>query len=208
MRPINISVVLLVLGLFFSVNSAYSQDTLLLLNGKKYPIKVKKVTNDSITFEPIGKEGKEKQIEKIDVFSLISPNGNELVMYRQDTNAGNNLSVDQMRNYIYGEQDARKNYHAPLMAVAGLIAGAGGGFVGFYGLMVPPLATALLCIKSPKVKAKNVSKPELITNDYYTTGFQSIAVRKKVKNGMIGGLLGFALTSATITIMKSNGMFK
>lgn len=204
MKSILFLVTILISGLIFFPKSSYSQDTLLLLNGKKYAIKVKKVTKDSITFEPIGKEGKEKQIEKTDVFSLISSNGNEVVMYRQDTNAGNNFSEEQMRNYIYGEQDARKNFHAPLMTVVGVITGIGGSAIGLYGLFIPPLATTLLSIKAPKVKMKCVSKPELITNDYYTTGYQSIAVRKKIKNGLIGGFISFGLALTALQIYVTN----
>ncbi|NVO02678.1 MAG: hypothetical protein HXX09_08215 [Bacteroidetes bacterium] len=206
MKTFKISIFAFLFGFLFFPFASFSQDTILLLNGEKYAVKIIKISNDSLTFVSPGKDGgKERQIEKIDVFSLISANGNEIVTYRQDTNAGNNFSVEQMRNYIYGEQDARRNYHAPMMTVMGVISGVG-GFVGlgFYGLMVPPLTTALFSIKSPRIKTKCVSKPELIKNDYYMTGYQSVAIRKKVKNGLIGGIVSFAVSAVAITIYNNN----
>ena len=206
MRAIFISISLLVFGFILAPITSFAQDTIFLLNGEKYAVKIKKVTNDSLIFETLGPgKIKERRIDKSDVFSLISPNGNEVIMYRQDTGIGNNFAADQMRNYIYGEQDARKNFHAPLMTVAGAISGVGGfAFLGFYGLMVPPLTTALLSIKSPKVKAKCVSRRELIDNEYYRSGYQGVAIRKKVKNGLIGGLVSFAVTAVAMTIYNNN----
>lgn len=190
----------------FVINVCYAQQKIVLLSGKVIEIKDFVVKYDRISFSKIsGNSEKKRSLDKYRVFSIINTDGTEQIIYEPDTSL--DLSVNQMRIYIEGEQAAMKYYKKPANAMAGFMAGVVGSYFTFYGLPVPILYGALSGRISPKVRLPedaiylNQKEPEFIE------GYKRKGRDIKTKQTLISGLIGFAMSVTFFSLYEGNVKF-
>jgi hypothetical protein len=137
-----------------------------------------------------------REIHKNDVFSVAKGGGTEQILYLQDEMLGNIYSVDEMRYYLAGENDARQNFDAWPTFAAGFALCAGfslWGGDGYITAVGPPILYTLVQL-APKIKIreKTMSHPEYKYNDIYADGYEPPARTRKLSRAMQGAFLGSA----------------
>jgi hypothetical protein len=187
------------LVLFIILHSRMSaQHLLTLMNGREMECAV---LGDSGTVllvqltKPSGRVIK-REIPKSDIFSLKMADGKEQIFYMKDEMIGDIYSVDEMRFYLAGENDARQNFTAwPTFAVGfalctGISLFGGDGYITAVG---PPILYTLLQL-APKIKIreKTMSHPDYKYNDIYADGYEPPARTRKLSRAMEGAFLGSA----------------
>jgi hypothetical protein len=190
--------ILILFASVFIIRDACCQDTLLLMNGRNLPCKI--VEDSGTVFLTLIKKTSGRiilrEIHKNDVFSATRHGEGERILYMQDEMLGNIYSVDEMRYYLAGENDARQNFKAwPTFAVgfalcAGVSVWGGDGYITAVG---PPILFTLLQL-APKIKIreKTMSHPEYKYNDIYADGYEPPARTRKLSRAMEGAFLGSA----------------
>ncbi|MCF6241165.1 MAG: hypothetical protein L3J74_07460 [Bacteroidales bacterium] len=193
--------------LFVFANLAKSQETMLLVTGKKISISDFKINeSDYISYK--NKKGKIKTIAKQDVFSISLENGKETVLYAPDLSDTAAFSVAQMRDYVKGAYDARTNYKTPWLTGSGFIIGGGSvglTAAGMNALLIPVLpVTYSAGVGIFKMKKEKLQLPDnLKNNDYYTEGYLNRVNRKRVNHAILGTIIGMAAgTIAVIAFTK------
>jgi len=153
--------------------------------------------------------GKEKtraiELTKNEVYSLA--NGNkEQILYYQDTMLGDYYTPEEMRMYLAGAGDARKNYRARHISAIGFaLCGAAGYLVGdgLLVLIVPPITyAAIQYVGKIKIREKYISDPNFRYNDLYAEGFEPPARSRKMIRGALSGLAG-SITGVVISLIKN-----
>lgn len=198
--------ILLFFTLFLAFQQLKAQDIILTMSGNEIPCRVVSDSTLEIRFEVAKNKGKYKahSMHRSDVFS-ITRNGSESVLYAPDAILGDELSVQELRIYIAGEQDARKNYKAvPTMLVGVALAGTAayvseGAFLGTIAIpIVYPLAQLIPVIK---IKEHTISNPNHRYNNIYASGYEGVARSKKIfsafKGVLIGSVSGYLLYLVT-----------
>jgi hypothetical protein len=153
--------------------------------------------------------GKEKtraiELNKSEVFSL-SNGSKEQIMYYQDTMLGDYYTPEEMRVYLAGAGDARKNFKARHISAIGFAVCAAAGYLvgdGLLILIIPPVTyAAIQYIGKIKIKEKYMSDPNFKYNDLYAEGFEPPARSRKMIRGALSGLLGSA-TGVIIYFIKN-----
>jgi hypothetical protein len=153
--------------------------------------------------------GKEKtraiELSKNEIFSLS--NGSiEQVLYFQDTMLGDYYTPEEMRMYLAGAGDARKNYRARHISAIGFaLCGAAGYLVGdgLMILIVPPITyAAIQYVGKIKIREKYISDQNFRYNDLYADGFEPPARTRKILRGALSGLAG-SITGVVISLIKN-----
>ncbi len=121
----------------------------------------------------------------------------------QDT-LGNELSVEEMRYYIAGQQDARKAIKGRGGFWCNMLVSAGAGVTGSFLTPVVPFAVAgLLGLPHVKVKDGTASNPEYLKQDAYLMGYEHEGKRKRKLKAIIGGGIGLIIGLGTSVILKA-----
>ncbi len=186
--------------------SQTKKDTLLLINGKTIITTVTDIDtiNALISFVKPQNQKKIKTIDSDCIFS-ITDNDGEHVIYMQDT-VGNDLSELEMRQFIYGQQDARKVVKGNAGLYINMLISLGAGITGsFLSPVVPFLIAGALGLPGAKINEDKVAHPELIYTDAYKLGYVQEAKRKRKIRSLIGGGFGLAVGLGTSVILKANG---
>src|SRR4051812_18912402 len=89
--------------------SGFSQDTIQLINGKKVVVSSLTIQENDIAYRKLN-SGVIKNIKNFRVFSVLYKDGTEKVVFTSDSLDPLDFKVDEMRNFIKGEQDAGKLY--------------------------------------------------------------------------------------------------
>lgn len=186
--------------------SSKAQDTIILLTGHIIPCKVYQENENVITCE-FTKKGREERLilDSYRVFSIKFGNGDEKVYYQQDSTNGNWFSVDEMRYFIYGEQDAMKGYKSPMTSVLGLIAGAGAGFFAMESLILfaaPLVYTTGNILPYIIIDRKTVRDEKLLEQETYVQGYERIARSKKIQNALKSSAAGLAVGIGAYFLVK------
>jgi hypothetical protein len=130
-----------------------AQDTLLLISGRKIVVSTIDLSGNTIAYRTPEKN-KLKTIDPYRVFSIIYKDGQERIIYQPDSLDPIDFKVDEMRNFIKGEQDARSLYKNNSIKIIGVGLGAGSAFLGFYGVVVPPLYATVIGSYSPNIEKR------------------------------------------------------
>jgi len=192
--------------LLFILTQAYCQQKIVLLNGKEIEIKSFVVRTEQITFKKIvnGKE-KKRSVDRFRVFSIVNPDSTEQMIYEPDTFY--DMTIDQMRLFIQGEQAAMKYYRKPGNVIGGFLSGVVGSYFTFYGLPVPLLYGTVMGRISPKVRLPD----DAIYPDQKTEEFREGYKRKgrdiKTRQTVFAGLVGFALSVTFLSLYEGNVKF-
>ncbi len=153
--------------------------------------------------------GKEKtraiELNKSEIFSL-SNGTKEQILYYQDTMLGDYYTPEEMRVYLAGAGDARKNYKARHISAIGFAVCTVAGYLvgdGLLILIVPPVTySAMQYIGKIKIKEKYMSDPHFKYNDLYAEGFEPPARSRKMIRGALSGLIGSA-TGVVLYFIKN-----
>lgn len=200
--------ILFLVFLFISVKLSFSQDTLILVNGKKEIGSIKEVneTHKMIFYEVKGKKGsKFKYIDFSEVYMINYQFGTKLNIYKQDSLKGFNLTFYEVGKFIEGEQFASKHYKAPWVTV-------GGGAIGavtpvalpvLYGLGAAIGYVGAFAILKPSKKKWDDKYPELFEDKAFKNGFITQARKKRIMNSIYGSLIGFGVAAITTGILYS-----
>lgn len=188
-----------------SINAQENKDTVLLMNGDAVICTVIDTTNGLTSIKNPKNPKKNITLENDRIFSIKYPSG-EVVMYVYDTLIGNEFTVDEMRYFIYGEQDADHNFKAKGCLFIGAAVGLLSGVTGSFLCPIPPFAFAALSgIPKVKIKHSTVSNPEYLKHDPYLMGYERVARKKRKLKSLIGGGIGLAVGLGTFGVLKSTG---
>ncbi len=180
-------------------------DTILMLNGSRIVTSV--VESNGLVTRCIHPKKTKKTflIENDRIFSIKNAT-EEKVIYVYDSINGNDLTLEEMRYYIMGEQDAEKGYKPRGALIGGVLIGAASGITGSFLAPVPPFVyTALLAIPKIKIKKRTVSDPELLKQETYLMGYERVARKKRNLQSLIGGGAGLVVGLGTFGILKKAG---
>jgi hypothetical protein len=189
----------------FTALSQDNKDTVTLLNGEVMICTVLDTTNGLTSIKNPKNPKKNIVLENDRIFSIRNSSG-ESVIYSYDTLIGNEFTVDEMRYFILGEQDADKNFKAKGCLAIGTAVGFLSGITGSFFCPIPPFAfTALSGIPKVKIKQSAVSNPEYLKHDPYLMGFERVAKKKRKLKSLIGGGIGLAAGIGTFIGFKASG---
>lgn len=185
-------------GLLCSSLQAQENRSILLMTGKVLEGNVTGQDTMYLYYDLVKKSGKTKP-KKVDlerVFSINGPEGEEKVIYYMDTVVGNYFTIDEMRFYIQGEQDASKYYHANWTIAAGLPITAGLGFVlsgTAFSFAVPFVYLVSTGIPAYKINREKIPSSHLVTEPAYVLGYERTARNKRLFKSLFTGLVGTAI---------------
>lgn len=195
---------------FFSLicNVVFSQerkDTLVMLNGDVIVCSVIDTTNGVTSIKNPKNAEKNLIIENDRIFSIKNSAG-ENVMYVYDTVIGNEFTVEEMRYFIRGEQDADKNFKARGCLILGGVVGLLSGITGSFLCPIPPFAfTALSGLPKVKIRHETVGNMDYLNHPPYLMGYERVARKKRKLKSLIGGGVGLVAGLGTFAILKSTG---
>jgi hypothetical protein len=202
---------LLVVSLFVQTGvSQTGKDTILLLNGSIIIANVIDTTNGVTSIKNPKDSIKNIIIENDRIFS-ISNNKGESIMYVYDTILGNEFTVDEMRYFICGEQDAERGFKAKGAFWGNMLLGAAAGVTGSFFCPLPPFAfTALSGLPKVKIKHRTVKDMEYLKHDTYLMGYERVGRKKRKITSLIGGGIGLAagIGGAVILYETHNALIK
>jgi len=211
------------------LNPVFTQDKVNLLNGKILEGTVESTADEQVKMKVNGKKGKvyDTYLENYRVFSIITTDGTEKVIYKQDSTIGNFLEPHDMKFYILGEQDAYKNYRPLGTMIIGTTLGVGLGIYDTYSfeddastttinekgmfksgpglLMVlyPFIYTALAGIAPrPQLDIHNITDRNNLNSEHFIQGFARVARYKRTIRALIFSALGSAIGLGSYYIFK------
>lgn len=158
-------------------------------------------------------KGRLVEIDKDYIFSKTDKDSKEEILYSPDPDSSNHryFSVNEMRDYIQGELDARENYKAPLATITGFIVGGTSPFVMWYGIGYPPFYSPMLpagytaVVGLTETSRKKIYKnnPEYKDNMFYLMGYREVSKSKRIVNVIKGSLIGLVAGITTGIIISS-----
>jgi hypothetical protein len=179
--------------LLLSAFTMQAQDKILKLNGRTIDIKSYSLQRDWLFYvKEKNKKEVRRRIDRYEVFSVIKSDGSEEIIYDPDTLYDGDPTIEQVRRYIRGEQYAMQVYQPNWTKPAGVAAGIGSGFIGFYG---PPLVFGYVLVASA-FPARHIPpsadiSPEVFYSDEFIAGYRKYARNKKIRDGLIWGGVSF-----------------
>jgi len=182
-----------------------AQDTLLLLNGKSLPGLISDESGVDILFDIVKKNGKPKTLRynRGEIFSMKKGEEEARVLYEQDPLLGYDLSQEDMRSYMYGQDDARNGYRALPTTIGGFAVGLGstlaleGGAIPFLSPLVYSLGMQIPFIK---VRKESISDQRYTLSPLYLDGYDKTARSKKFVHGFLGSMAGVFIGSGILLV--------
>ncbi len=168
-------------------------DTVLLNNGKVLIAHVVDTIGYSIQVSKAhSRKHKKFEIDKEDIFQItFGRSGKQVVLYFYDTLIGNDMTVEEARRFIAGEQDAEHGYHAFGTSAASFAVGTASGIVGSFFALAPPFVFAgFMSYNYVKIRHKSVKHLENVHHDSYLYGYALVARRKRTLRAMLWGGIG------------------
>lgn len=209
---------LILVASFFS-RSVFSQvqavfdtlkmDTIFFLNGEVKAVKLVDTAHHLVRFLPQKqktKKPKVKEAEKSQVFSLKFSGGQERILYFHDSAIGNVFTVLEAKMFMYGEQEADKNYKNKWPFVIGFIVGFGSPVALSNAVALSPIAPAIIplhtLIPSIKINTKKIANKNYLQYDTYLMGYEKVARKKNFMNSFLGAGIGLAAGLGAWVILK------
>jgi len=177
---------------------AAAQDKILLMNGETIEGKVLGQSTLEVRYLQSRKNGKvrERAEPTEEVFSVTDSLGRERIWYFYDTVFGNDLTIDQMRWFLKGEQDARAGYQPIWPMVTAFTIGAGatiGLNLETNGLFLPPIVAGTMALPRVHITRGSITDPLMEGDEYYATGYARVARSKRVIRTLVSTFAGFAV---------------
>ena len=179
----------------FLVGKAQAQDHILLMNGETIDGKVIGQSTLEVRYIATRKNGqlRERAEPTEEVFSVTDSLGVERIWYFYDTVFGNDLTLEQMRWFIKGEQDARNGYKPMWPMIEAFAVGAGltiGLNWEMNALFVPPITAAVMALPRVYITNGSITDPAMEGNEYYATGYARVAKSNRVVRSLFAGFVG------------------
>jgi hypothetical protein len=191
-------IVLILLTILFASEFISAQDKIELLSGKVKKVIIDHESDDYIYYKK--KEGSffKCRISKERIFRVFKSTGDTMYVYEQDTLAENDYSIAQIEKHIQGQIEARKYYKPWKAAVGGFFVGGVSGILPFFYAFIPP-GLYVTFIGTWHIDESNfvASDETLLSDEYFTNGYELAARGKKMKYAVLGSLTGLA-TGMTI----------
>lgn len=190
----------------------FSQDKILLISGKTIEGKILNIGEDTIRFQFRNKEKTEESfVESYRVFSINYDNGKEKIIYKYDSTTVNDRSIEELRNFIAGEQDALKGYKPAFAGLLPFLISGAITFVmkGSFAIIVVPFLTymAFVVLFRAGIDKHSVRDPKLLSNPDYIEGYKRIAKSKINRNALWGSIIGTGVGFGIYMISKSESDF-
>lgn len=195
------SLYLSILVMLFVLTSSLhvqAQDRIVTLSGKYLDVKITDDSGANVFFDIEKKKGKMRSISlyKGELFSTQKKGEEVTLLYAQDLDFGNELSVEDMQHLIYGQHDAREGYNANPAMIGGFALGLG-STIALDAVLVPlsfPFIYSLgMQIPYIKIKEKTISNQAYTGNPYYKEGYNKTARSKKMIRSFLGCTTGVLL---------------
>ena len=213
-----------------AIKMANSQEKVNLLNGKVLEGTIQSTEDEKITMMVNEKKGKvyDTYLENYRVFSIITSDGKENIIYKQDSSIGNFLEPKDMNFYIKGEQDAYKNYRPIGTMIIGTTLGLGLGIFdtyvfnddpttpnvnekgmfkvdspGYLMFVYPFIYTVLAGIAPrPQLDIHNITDRNNLNSEHFIQGFARVARYKRTIRALIFSAVGSAIGLGSYYIFK------
>jgi hypothetical protein len=189
-------------GSFLQPLTCDAQGTIVFLNGKERRFEAAEIKGEYLHYSVEGDTMDFKKIvDRYNVFSLKYDNGTEDVLYQPDTAYGEDPSVEEVRDFIKGEQYAMKRYKKPMNFISGVGVGLASSAAGFYGIPIPLAYSTVLGRFNPHVPANEDGS---VQSESFKMGYQKKARNMKIKNSLLGGAVGFAVGITALVVIFAN----
>lgn len=176
----------------------FRPDRILLMNGQIIEARVLGQSTFEVRYLEIGKNSKQKERAEPteNVFSVTDSLGHERVWYFHDTVFGNELTVQEMRWFIKGEQDAQAGYKPRIATWGGFLVGAGASIalnLEVNALFIPPVYAAAMALPRVHVTRGSLTDPYLEGEPNYAYGYAKVGRTKRVIRSLISTAAGIAV---------------
>jgi hypothetical protein len=200
-----ITSVAFVLFMMLSWKVSFSQDVLTLYNGRKIYTKIVEVNTESIIYKhSTNIKERNKSIILARVFS-VETNGKEEVLYKPDAMDPDMFTLEEMRMFIKGEQEAMRFYDNTTLKIVSVAAGITSGYFGFfYGLIGPPLVTTVVGAFSPNMSKQKVTDPSLLSNPDFSEGYAKKVRDYKIRKSIVFGGIGYVIGLVGFIVIANN----
>lgn len=189
---------LLFLILFgFLFLEGFSQDRILLLNGRELRGYITDTAFNYVEFREKSDDKKIQRIEAERIFSFTFENsGTEYIVYEPDTTDPDYFTIHEMRMFMYGENEARMHYKTPYTMAGAVLVGFATGFSPFIPLLltpvVPGIYTFLIGTQFIRINRKAIANKLYLSEETYIYGYEKIGKAKRVQNAIFGSLIGLS----------------
>lgn len=178
--------------------ATFKPDRVLLMNGQIIETRVLGQSTFEVRYLEFGRKGKQKERAEPteNVFSVTDTLGKEKVWYFQDTVFGNELSVQETRWFIKGEQDAIAGYKPRIAIWGGFLLGAGASIalnLEVNALFLPPLYAGAMALPRVHVTRGSLSDPYLDGEPNYAYGYAKVGRTKRVIRSLVSTAVGIAV---------------
>ncbi len=190
--------------LFITIN-AYSQDTLFILGGKTKIIKVIEKNDSTLVYTQVNKT-KKKIVYLHNLYSIKYANGQELIVYKQDTALDFYFTPEQMNLYLVGYRDAKKTFKPLVSDISiGVIALVSPVFLPAFPWagLATGLSVGINAAIHPHVNWEKLGRTEFKNNEVYQTGFVDGAQKKKLFHSLAISGIGFTISAIVTAIVLS-----
>jgi hypothetical protein len=189
----------------------FRPDRVLLMNGEVIETKVLGQSTLAVRFLETSRNGRSKERSEPteNVFSVTDSLGHERVWYFQDTVFGNTLSVQEMRWFIKGEQDARAGYRPRAAVWGGFLTGAGLSIalnLEVNALFVPPLYAAAMALPRVHVTKGSLSDPYFEGEPNYAWGYAKVGRSKRVVRSLLSTAAGIVVGVGVRQLLINPGL--
>ncbi len=176
----------------------FRPDHILLMNGEIIDTRVLGQSTLEIRYLEFGKDGrtKERAEPTESVFSVTDSLGRERIWYFMDTVFGNDMTLDEMRCFIKGEQDARSGYKPRIAVWGGFLFGAGTTIAAnleVNSLFLPPLYATAMMLPRVHVTKGSIKDPTMEGNGDYAYGYSKVGKSKRVVRSLLSTFAGVAV---------------
>ena len=195
------------------VNTSFSQDSLALITGKSLAGELSYEDQQFLYFNKKVADGKIKMIRyPLRLIYSLTNNLNETkVYYKQDKTNGNNLSENQMKMFVLGEQDAFKRFNGKFLLDIGF--GLTSSLIDTYefknatckgyfndspsviSIVTPFLSSVIIGFPNRRVRKIYASESYYLSNNFYRRGFNRVKNYRKTSSAFLGGL------SSVVTVL-------
>lgn len=191
--------------LFFSFIfiHVYSQDTLFVLGGKTKTVKVLDKNDSCVVCTKINGT-KKKVIYLHNLYSIKYANGQEVVVYKQDTTLDFYFTPEQMNMYLIGFRDAKKTYKPIISDISiGAIALVSPALLPAFpwGILTTGLSVGIDAAIKPHINFEKYGRAEDKNNEVYQTGFMDGAQKKKLFHSLTVAGIGFTISAIATAIV-------
>lgn len=184
--------------------SGLCQDQVLMMNGQTITCKVLDDYSYEIKLEVPRKKEKTKTIylDRSEIFSITKAGEEEHLYYEFDPEMGNNFTINEMRFFLAGEEDARIGYQPRGTFWVGVALGAGGTVYAqgaLLGTLIVPFAyTGFQLLPNIHIKEKTIRNINHQYNEHYAIGYERVARNKKIMAALKGSAVGIAIGLAVV----------